>query len=299
MEETIRKSGFKLAHPWCIFIYFFTCIGVTAFTKSLVIVGVSFAVVTAYTGFLWGHKGIIQIVKMACIVVILSSVINMLVSHSGATVLFYLNDNPITLESLCFGMFYGVILVSIISWFRIFNYMVTGEGIMFVFGKISSVLALMISMIIRYVPLLKRRYSEISAGQRYIGHKNQKGIFRKVENTIKKVSVLIGWSLEAAIESGNSMESRGYGLKGRTSFHLYKMKTSDFVIISALAILNILFVGLWINKGENTLFFPEVTIENFKGYNLIVGSVFLVSGIIPICTDIFEEIKWAKLESKI
>ena len=84
-------------------------------------------------------------------------------------------------------------------------------------------LGLTLSMIFRFIPLLKARFREISMGQRCMGRHVTGGFMAKLRQVTKEVSILISWSLEAAIETSDSMEARGYGLPGRTSFHLFKM----------------------------------------------------------------------------
>ncbi len=38
---------------------------------------------------------------------------------------------------------------------------------------------------------------------------------------------MITWSLENAIETADSMRSRGYGLPGRSAFSIYRMDSRD------------------------------------------------------------------------
>lgn len=45
------------------------------------------------------------------------------------------------------------------------------------------------------------------------------------------LSAMLTWSFENAVETADSMRSRGYGLKGRTSFSIYRMSRRDWVLL--------------------------------------------------------------------
>ena len=64
---------------------------------------------------------------------------------------------------------------------------------------------------------------------------NKNGIFEKIRHFANEFSTLITWSLESSMETSMSMESRGYGLKGRTSFNRFRFTLKDtFTIIIML-----------------------------------------------------------------
>ena len=46
--------------------------------------------------------------------------------------------------------------------------------------------------------------------------------FKKIRYALNMVSILVTWALENAIETADSMKSRGYGLRGRTAFSIYR-----------------------------------------------------------------------------
>lgn len=57
----------------------------------------------------------------------------------------------------------------------------------------------------------------------------------KIGHFVNEFSTLITWSLESSMETSMSMESRGYGLKGRTSFNRFRFTLKDtFTIIIML-----------------------------------------------------------------
>ena len=63
----------------------------------------------------------------------------------------------------------------------------------------------------------------VSEAQSCIGRDTKNGsVFRRVGNAVKIFSIMVTWSLENAIETADSMRSRGYGLPGRTAFSIYR-----------------------------------------------------------------------------
>ena len=68
-------------------------------------------------------------------VCLLAAAANPLFSHAGATMLFYLKDgNPVTLESIVYGLASGLMLAGVISWFSVFHEVMTSDKFMFLFG---------------------------------------------------------------------------------------------------------------------------------------------------------------------
>lgn len=95
---------------------------------------------------------------------IVMALINPLVSHNGVTVLFVMNDNPVTLEALIYGIAASAMIISVLYWFRSFSQIMTGERLLYVFCALSPKLALVLSMALRYVPLFGSQTKKINHG---------------------------------------------------------------------------------------------------------------------------------------
>ena len=50
-------------------------------------------------------------------VFVITLLINPVISHNGVTVLFFVNDNPVTAEALVYGSAVGAMIVSVMYWF--------------------------------------------------------------------------------------------------------------------------------------------------------------------------------------
>ena len=190
-------------------------------------------------------------------------------------------------------------LASVIVWFSCFNVIMTSDKFIYLFGKAAPVLGLTLSMIFRFIPLLKSRYHEISMGQRCMGRHTDKSLLDRVRQTVKEVSILISWSLEASIETSDSMEARGYGLKGRTSFHLFKFTDRDKRLTSFLALVGAVSAAGCILGKTSIYYYPKVVLGGWDLFKVVTLVCYVILLATPIFIDIMGEKKWQAYKSEI
>ena len=285
-------STFAGCHPAVNLIFFLFTIGITMFSMSPVFLAATLVFSWLYSILLNGKKAIKSNLLFTLPIVVIMAVINTFFTHNGATVLFYVNNSRITLEALLYGLAAAVLLSSIIVWFSCFNVVMTSDKLIFIFGTAAPVLGLTLSMIFRFIPLLKARFREISMGQRCMGRHVTGGFMAKLRQVTKEVSILISWSLEAAIETSDSMEARGYGLPGRTSFHLFKMTPTDKVLLTGISISGIIAaVGCALGK-TSIYYYPKVVLGQWDIMTVITFAAYIALLAVPVIADILGEIKW-------
>lgn len=285
-------STFAGCHPAVNLIFFLFTIGITMFSVSPVFLSATLVFSWLYSILLNGKKAIKSNFMFTLPIVVIMAVINTFFTHNGATVLFYVNNSRITLEALLYGLAAAVLLSSIIVWFSCFNVVMTSDKLIYIFGKAAPVLGLTLSMIFRFIPLLKARFREISMGQRCMGRHVTGGFMAKLRQVTKEVSILISWSLEAAIETSDSMEARGYGLPGRTSFHLFKMTPTDKVLLTGISISGMIgAVGCALGK-TSIYYYPKVVLGQWDIMTVITFAAYIALLAVPVIADILGEIKW-------
>ena len=288
LGETTEFAGY---HPIVNLIYFAFAIGITMFSMDTIFLAITFVMSWVYSLLLGGKKQAKFNLFIMIPMVVFMAVINALVSHNGATVLFYINTNRITVESFVFGIAAAVMLTAVIIWFSCFNVIMTSDKFIYLFGKVAPVLGLTLSMIFRFIPLLKSRFKEISMGQKCMG-REASGLIGKIRQFFKEVSILISWSLEASIETSDSMEARGYGLRGRTSFHLFKMTGKDYRMLAALGVTGgISTIGCIMDKTD-MYYFPEIILRAPDLFTVIVMISYIIMLALPIIIDMEGERKW-------
>ncbi|MCI7617944.1 MAG: energy-coupling factor transporter transmembrane protein EcfT [Firmicutes bacterium] len=294
-----ENSTFAGCHPAVNLIFFLFAIGITMFSTSPAFLAVTLVFSWLYSILLNGKKAVKSNLIFTIPILIIMTVINTLFTHNGATVLFYLNNSRITLEALLYGLAAAVLLSSIIVWFSCFNVVMTSDKLIFIFGKAAPVLGLTLSMIFRFIPLLKARFREISMGQRCMGRHVAGGFLAKLRQVTKEVSILISWSLEAAIETSDSMEARGYGLHGRTSFHLFKMTPTDKALLTGISISGLIAASGCILGKTSIYYYPKVVLGQWDVLTVITFAAYVLMLAVPLITDIFGEIKWQQYRLEI
>ena len=293
LGEDSEFSGF---HPWVNLIFFALAIGITMFLQSPLYLAVTTVAAWAYSVTLGGVKQLKMNIVVTLWAVVVFSLINGLFSHNGATVLFFISGNRITLEAVTFGAAMSFMFAAMVIWFSCFNVIMTAEKLIYIFGKFAPVLGLTLSMIFRYIPLLKARFQEIQLGQACLGRNmdNQKGILGKVRQFGKEISILISWSLESSIEGADSMEARGYGLRGRTSFHLYRFTSRDALCTAVMLLFAAgTFYGMYLGRA-NVRFYPVYQAPEPDAAMLASLASFMALLLVPLAIDIYGEIRWRK-----
>ena len=289
-----EDSEFSSFHPWVNLIYFLLAIGITMFSQSPWFLIATMTVAWTYSIALNGVKQIKMNAAVTIWSVVVFSIVNALFSHNGATVLFYISGNRITLEAMIYGASISLMFSAMVIWFSCFNVIMTAEKLIYIFGKAAPVLGLTLSMIFRYIPLLKARFQEIRLGQACLGRNmdKEKGIVAKTRQFGKEISILISWSLESSIEGADSMEARGYGLRGRTSFHLYRFIPRDTMcLLVMLALSTGAFYGIY--KGKSSaMFYPVYEAPAFDAVTVLSMICFMAMLAVPLLIDMYGEIRW-------
>jgi energy-coupling factor transport system permease protein len=233
-------------------------------------------------------------------IVITVSLINPLFNHRGMTILGYFMDNPITLESIYYGMASGLMIAAIILWFSCYNAIMTSDKFIYLFGRIAPALSLIFSMVLRFVPKFRTQIITISNAQKCIGRDMSNGTYiERIRHGIKILSIMVTWALENAIETSDSMRSRGYGLKGRTSFSIYRLDKRDKGLILVIMALTVV-LATGATAGQTSIqYFPSIKIADISGFSILIYSAYFLLCFIPIILNVAEEVKWHYFQSRI
>jgi len=174
------------------------------------------------------------------------------------------------LESLIYGISASFMIISVICWFSCYMQIVTSDKFIYLFSKISKKLSLFFSMILRFVPLLLSRLSEVYNIQKLICF----GKVSKLKIAMNSFFITTSWAIENAIITSDSMKSRGYELKGRTNYSNYKFGLRDAVVL--LIIFVLFFITMIFVKSESLYirYFPAIKIST-SYIGIIVACVLL------------------------
>lgn len=208
-------------------------------------------------------------------VFLISAVLNPMFNHEGATILLYLpSQNPLTLESIVYGFASGVMLVSALHWFSCYQVVMTSDKFIYLFGKAIPAMSLVLSMVFRFVPKFKNQITKVSDAQKCIGRDVTNGnILSRAGHGMKILSIMTTWALENSVETADSMKSRGYGLRGRNHFSIYRFDTRDCIFCSDVYVRRDNFLGDFDEKGQLPLL---SYIENEPGRLVGEGGIYFL-----------------------
>lgn len=291
---------FAKYHPLVNFLYFLLVITASMLIDHPVSIVISFVCAFAYAVQTEGIKAVLFALKICLPVMLLTAVFNPAFSHQGVTILTYLpTGNPLTMESLLYGASAGAVMATVMLWFLNFNRVITSDKVVYLFGKMIPALSLVISMSLRFVPKFKRQMDTVAEAQYSLGtDASGGGLISKLKNAAKVLSVTVTWALENAIETADSMKSRGYGLKGRTAFSIYRFDDRDKAAMAYL-----IFCGWYVTAGEISSafyfrYFPSVRGMAINAVTLSFQLVYLAMCAMPVVINVLEERKWKAIRLK-
>ena len=302
MSSTRRDGGaFAGYHPLVNFLYFvLVLLGAMIFMHPLALT-ISLAGAFTYSVVLSGKKALKFNIKYCIPMMLITALVNPAFNHEGLTILTYLrNGNPLTLDSVIYGIAAAAMIVTVIIWFSCYNAVMTSDKFVYLFGRIIPSLSLILSMVLRFVPRFKEQIRVISNAQKCVGRDvSNGGLLDRAKHGLKILSIMITWALENAIETADSMKSRGYGLPGRTAFSIFRFDKRDRKALLAIALTGGLTYGGAFAGTMYWRYFPSM-----KGVDIGFISIltFLAYGalcMVPVAIQLWEERTWKRLQSNI
>ena len=300
VNESMRDE-FSAYHPLVNFLYFALVLAYSMFFMHPVCLIISFVCAFAYSVYLKGKKawkiGLCVMLPM----LIGTALLNPAFNHQGNTILLYLRDgNPLTLESIIYGIAAALMLICVMSWFTCFNAVISSDKFVYIFGRAIPSLSLVLSMALRFIPRFRAQIKLVSDARRCVGRNISSGnILNRAGEGLRILSCMMTWVLENTIEISDSMKSRGYGLPGRTAFSIYRFGKRD-----RHALIYTLICGAYIAAGALSgglyfRYFPTIKGVLYEPYALSLYVVYAALCIMPVVINAREAIRWNILQSKI
>lgn len=315
---------FSRYHPVVNLIFYLLVLGTTMFQMSVGLVFISLFSAVVYYFMLKKTEGL-KYCAVVVGIIIVSAIINPLFSHKGGTLLFYLfTGNPVTLESIIYGLISAIIIGAMLLWFSTFNQVMGVERILGAIGKVLPNVSLLITMIMRFIPQYTRHQRKVSmvnkVNKRNYGEKinllnrektekenviearkrqKKKNGIDKIIDSIKEgsrtFSITTTWALENSIYTADSMKARGFGTGRRTNYSNYKFQKRDYLLMGWLVILWLVVVFSLEREKVYTYYYPFIQVKN----NVVVYLMYGLLCLTPVLINVKEEIRWLILKSRI
>lgn len=294
-------DAFSSYHPLVNFLYFALVLLFTMFLLHPASLLISLSCAVAYQTCLKGRRAVRFQLLFLLPLALMAAVLNPVFNHKGATLLAYLpSGNPLTLESILYGAAAAVMLAAVITWFSCYTEVMTSDKFIYLFGRIIPALSLVLSMTLRFVPRFKAQLRTVSEVQRCIGRDvSSGGALQRLKNAVTILSILLTWALENAIETADSMKSRGYGLPGRTAFSIYRLDGRDRAALFWLCLCGFyLFCG-WAAGGFYWRYYPTLRGAALSPFPVSFQLAYLALCLTPVILNRREDQKWTRLQSNI
>ncbi len=287
---------FDSYHPTINLIYFTAVIAFSVLFDHPVFTAISYIAAFMYSVKLNGKRGLIFDICLIPLMVFYAG-FYAYYNHFGVTPIRQnFIGNSITVEALAYGLMLGVTIAAVIMWMSCVFAIFSSDKIVYLFGKISPKLSLFLSIILRSVPRIKERARKINTAQRGVGRGvGDGGAFARVVNTVRLVSMIITWMLENFVESARSMKCRGYSLKGRTAFSIYRFDNRDRCIVIAI-FLCLTFIAAAAVLDQTSIFYdPEIILNRITFVSAIFYIIYAAFMIMPMGLQVAGERKFRRL----
>ena len=285
------------ANPIAAFLWLMMAAGIAMFLMNPIVLALALAGAVLY---LFARKpdafGRFHLFYLA--IFLLSAIINPLFVHSGSTVLFVLNHNPVTLEALYYGLALGCMIVSTLYWFRSFQEVMTSDKLLYVFGSALPKLTLILSISLRYIPLLREQAKRVRDAQRALGLFKEENAIDRLRGEMRIFSVLVTWVLENGIITADSMTARGYGTGPRTRFALFRFRGRDAALCCACVALSGVAIWAAASGAMDCAFYPRFYLSA-GGPLAAAGYVcYALLAFAPGILELEERFRWKALRSR-
>ena len=291
----------KRFHPLVSFVYFAAVITLSVLFLHPVCRALSFVAAAVNYALLSGGRALAKRFLWLVPLILLTALLNPAFNHAGVTILTYLpSGNPLTEESIVYGVAAGMMIAGVILWFSSFHVVMTTDKFLYLFGRILPALSLLLSMTLRFVPRFTAQYRAVREAQEGMGKSLFHGsLIARLRCAASILSAMLTWTLEGSIHTADSMRARGYGLPGRTAFSVFTVEKRDVRLLAVLFSL-LLFLTAGMLTGQFAYsFFPYRTAIRTTVFSLSLYTAYGMLCFLPVCMELREVIRWRSMNSGI
>ena len=240
---------------------------------------------------LYGGRGELRALLRFCLPVgLLLILFNLVFNRNGVTVLFYIGDAAVTLESILYALFTAFAFCGAVLWFSFFCAFLDSDRVYRLFARFSKGLAVIFSLSLALVPKILDKYEEIKLQDRAGTDKKH-----RFTQNILQLSALFSWVLADSFETAVSMKARGALLKEKRQTQKQKATVADILLwILCIACVALMFFSPPMLAEIYPKFREEAYLTNSISYLPLFLLYFS-----PAVFKIWEVTKWKFIARKI
>jgi len=287
--------GFEACHPAVNFIFFAAAIYGAVSFKHPVFLAIAYVCAFAYSVKRRG-RGVVGFNLCLLPLVLAFALYYSSYHHFGVTVLRknFINNN-ITLESFVYGLVIGLRFATLCMWLEAMFRVVSSDKVVYLFGKVSPLLALFLTILLRLIPRIGNEARRINLAQKGIGRgSNQGNLFQRLMNCLRIFSMLITWMISALALESDSMRSRGSLLRGRTAFSIYRFDNRDRAFVIALFSC-ITMTAMGVILGASKMWYnPRIIWRPLNAIGVLTAIGYLTLCMMPMGLELWTEYRFRK-----
>ena len=287
--------GFEACHPAVNFIFFAAAIYGAVSFKHPVFLAIAYVCAFAYSVKRRG-RGAVGFNLCLLSLVLAFALYYSSYHHFGVTVLRknFINNN-ITLESFVYGLVIGLRFATLCMWLEAMFRVVSSDKVVYLFGKVSPLLALFLTILLRLIPRIGNEARRINLAQKGIGRgSNQGNLFQRLMNCLRIFSMLITWMISALALESDSMRSRGSLLRGRTAFSIYRFDNRDRAFVIALFSC-ITMTAMGVILGASKMWYnPRIIWRPLNAIGMLTAIGYLTLCMMPMGLELWTEYRFRK-----
>ena len=282
--------GFEACHPAVNFIFFAAAIYGAVSFKHPVFLAIAYVCAFAYSVKRCGKRAVIFNLCLLPLVLAFALYYSSY-HHFGVTVLKKnFIGNKMTLESFIYGLVIGLRFATLCMWLEAMFRVVSSDKVVYLFGKVSPLLSLFLTILLRLIPRIGQEARRINLAQKGIGRgSNQGNIFQRLMNCLRIFSMLITWMISALALESDSMRSRGSLLRGRMAFSIYRFDNRDRAFVIGLFLCITLTIMGIILGATDMWYNPRILWNRLNGLEIVTAIGYLVLCLMPMGLELWTE----------
>ena len=285
--------GFEACHPAVNFIFFAAAIYGAVSFKHPVFLAIAYVCAFAYSVKRCGKRAVIFNLCLLPLILAFALYYSSY-HHFGVTVLKknFIGNN-MTLESFVYGLVIGLRFATLCMWLEAMFRVVSSDKVVYLFGKVSPLLSLFLTILLRLIPRIGQEAGRINLAQKGIGRgSNQGNIIQRVINCLRIFSMLITWMISALALESDSMRSRGSLLRGRTAFSIYRFDNRDRAFVIGLFFC-VTLTTMGIILGATDMWYnPCILWNRLNGLEIVTAMGYLVLCLMPMGVELWTEYRF-------
>ena len=292
--------GFESCHPAVNFLFFAAVLAAGAGFTHPVFLGLGYGCAFAYSVKRRGRRGAafnLCLIPAGLLFALYYSTYH----HFGVTVLRQnFIGNNLTVESFVYGLVIGLRFATLCMWLEAMFRVVSSDKVVYLFGKVSPLLSLFLTILLRLIPRIGQEARRINLAQKGIGRgSNQGNIFRRIVNCLRIFSMLITWMISALALESDSMRSRGSLLRGRTAFSIYRFDNRDRAFVIAL-FSGITLTAMGAILGATTMFYnPRIIWKPLENVSTVTAAGYAALCLLPMGLECWTEYRFQRARRKV